>query len=104
VVDLRVSQVLSPACRTVSSPPLAAFTTLDFVAPFDAVLRADRFFVERFLEEARVAELRFLPAVRLADFLVAAIWSSMNGGPAYRAWRAISRRSAKALSSQPAPP
>jgi hypothetical protein len=84
VVDLRVSQVLSPACRMVSSPPLAAFTTLDFEARFGAVLRADRFFVERFLEEARVAELRFLPAVRLADFLVAAIWSSMNGGPAYK--------------------
>jgi hypothetical protein len=99
VVDLRLSQVLSPACRTVSSPPFAAFTTRDFVARFDAVLRADRFFVERFLEEARVAELRFLPAVRLVDFLVAAIGSSMNGGPADP-----SRRSAKALSSRPVPP
>jgi hypothetical protein len=87
------------------SPPFAAFTTLDFVARFDAVLRADRFFVERFLEEARVAERRFLPAVRLADFLVAAIWSSMNGGPAYNALQSNpSRRSAKALSFRPAPP
>ena len=82
VVDLRLSQVLSPACRMVASPPFAAFTTRDLVARFDAVLGADRFFVERFLEEAREAELRFLPAFRLADFLVAAICSSMNGCPA----------------------
>jgi hypothetical protein len=73
VVDLRVSQVLSPACRTVSSPPFAASMTLDFVTRFDALFLADRFFVERFPEEARVAELRFLPVFRLADFLVAAI-------------------------------
>jgi hypothetical protein len=88
VVDLSVSQVLSPASRTVSSPPWAAFTTLDLVPRLDAGLRvdpflADSFFDDRFLEgrflaEERVAELRFLP-VRLVDFLVAAIWSSISG-------------------------
>ncbi|HEY0351694.1 MAG TPA: hypothetical protein VGC48_06200, partial [Gemmatimonadales bacterium] len=35
-----------------------------------ALFRLVRFFVEE-----RFAELRFLPAVRLVDFLVAAIWS-----------------------------
>jgi hypothetical protein len=79
VVDLRVSQVLSPACRTVSRLPFAAFTTLDFVPLLDAAFRADRFLVDRFLvdrflAEERFAELRFLPD-RLVDFLVAAIWS-----------------------------
>ena len=44
--------------------------TLDFVARFDAAF----FFAGlRFLEEERFADLRFLPAVRLVDFLVAAI-------------------------------
>jgi hypothetical protein len=54
---------------------LAAFTTFDFVPLLDAAFRADRFLADRFFEEERVAELRFLPAVRLVDFLVAAIWS-----------------------------
>jgi hypothetical protein len=83
VVDLRASQVFSPACLTVLMPPFAArspfrafrlrvvvLRALDFVRPLDAAFR-----VGRFLVEARFAELRFLPAVRLVDFLVAAIWS-----------------------------
>ena len=70
VVDFRVSQVFSPAWRTVSRLPLAALMTLDFVLRFDAAF----FFAGlRFLEEERFADLRFLPAVRFVDFLVAAI-------------------------------
>jgi hypothetical protein len=81
VVDLRAFQVFSPACLTVLIPPFAArspfrafrfrvavFRALDFVRPLDAAFR-----VGRFLAEARFAERRFLPAVRLVDFLVAAI-------------------------------
>jgi hypothetical protein len=81
VVDFRVSQVLSPACLTVSIPPFAAlspfralrfrvvvFRAFDLARPLDAVFRAGRF-----LLEARFAELRFFPPVRLVDFLVGAI-------------------------------
>lgn len=81
VVDLRASQVFSPACLTVLMPPFAArspfrafrfkvvvLRALDFARPLDAAFR-----VGRFLAEERFAELRFLPAARLVDFLVAAI-------------------------------
>jgi len=81
VVDLSVSQVFSPACLMVSMPPFAArspfravrlrlvvFRALDLVRLLDAVFRAGGF-----LPEERFAELRFLAAGRLVDFLVAAI-------------------------------
>jgi hypothetical protein len=43
-----------------------------------AVFLVDRFLAEegRFLADARLAPLRFFPALRFADFLVGAIWSS----------------------------
>ena len=84
-MDLRVSQVLSPAFRTVARPPFAVFTTFDLVPLLDAAFWVDRFLDARFLDarfldagfldEERVAELRFFLPVRLVDFLVAAIWS-----------------------------
>jgi hypothetical protein len=83
VVDLRTSQVRSPAWRTVLIPPLAArsplrawrfkelfaldlFAVLALPRRFEAAFRAGRF-----LADDPLALLRFL-ALR---FLVAAIWS-----------------------------
>jgi len=92
VVDLRTSQVFSPACFTVSIPSRAArrpWRAVRFkpaaravaalVRRFEVVFRAPD--LADFLAGERLAEARFFPLARfpldrLVDFLVAAICSS----------------------------
>ncbi|HEX5962568.1 MAG TPA: hypothetical protein VFY42_02485 [Gemmatimonadales bacterium] len=80
-LDFSVFQVFSPALTTLSIPPRAALSPLRafrfrvlrlgavaFLERFEEVLRAD------FLaDDRRFAAGRFFAAVRLADFLVAAM-------------------------------